>query len=220
MKLEQGQCTAVSGTDHYPAKWQDHDDMELASNCDASLTAAGLLSSALDHLDEAVFIVRSDCQLIYANRLALNLFEKKIAFGISQGHLIPAHDFSWSCWTDWVRRASISPMMEIRTLPCESHLIVNGLPLDHASDQSLVMIRCRESAESAKSSASVSAALYKLTRREQKVLESLLIGLCPKRIAAQDHVSISTIRSQIKAILSKSRQRSVQSLIALVGKFR
>lgn len=224
MELEQGRCTTAGGTSPNMGKWHEHEheheSSRMACKGEAGESIAGLLATALDQLDEAIFIIRSNCQLIHANRLAMNLLDKKIAFAISQGHLIPAHDFSWVCWTDWVRRASISSMVEIRSLPCESHLIVNGLPLDHASDPSLVMIRCCESAESAKNSASISAALYRLTHREQKVLESLLNGLCPKRIALQDHVAISTIRSQIKAVLSKSRHKSVQSLIALVSKFR
>ncbi len=54
-----------------------------------------------------------------------------------------------------------------------------------------------------------------LTQREQVVLAELIEGSCAEEIANQEYVSISTVRSQIKAILQKLGVNSQLAAVAM-----
>lgn len=58
----------------------------------------------------------------------------------------------------------------------------------------------------------------RLTPREQTVLGLLMAGFDPKSIAESSFVSISTVRSQIKSILSKLGVRSQVQAVALASR--
>lgn len=59
------------------------------------------------------------------------------------------------------------------------------------------------------------APFERLTPREQQVLAGLIDGLSADALAARDYVSIATIRSQIRAVLSKLGVSSQLAAVAL-----
>jgi DNA-binding NarL/FixJ family response regulator len=62
--------------------------------------------------------------------------------------------------------------------------------------------------------------LAKLTDRERAVLERLAQGHRAQSIAAEFHVSLTTIRSQIKSVLSKLKVSSQLEAVALLNEHR
>jgi DNA-binding CsgD family transcriptional regulator len=60
--------------------------------------------------------------------------------------------------------------------------------------------------------------LLKCTQAEAEVAASLLAGLTPARIAQDRRVSLSTVRTQIRALLEVSGMRRVAELIVLLAR--
>ena len=60
--------------------------------------------------------------------------------------------------------------------------------------------------------------LLKCTQAEAEVAASLLAGLTPARIAQDREVSLSTVRSQIRALLEASSTHHVAQLIVLLAR--
>jgi DNA-binding CsgD family transcriptional regulator len=60
--------------------------------------------------------------------------------------------------------------------------------------------------------------LLKCTQAEAEVAASLLAGLTPARIAQDRRVSLSTVRTQIRALLEVSGTRRVVELIVLLAR--
>jgi DNA-binding CsgD family transcriptional regulator len=60
--------------------------------------------------------------------------------------------------------------------------------------------------------------LLKCTQAEAEVAASLLAGLTPTRIAQERRVSLSTVRTQIRALLEVSGTRRVAELIVLLAR--
>ncbi len=109
-----------------------------------------------------------------------------------------------------------------------SALIDNGEPFDELFRTITVLLRSRFLSESAqRHSASLASAPAEerrrerlelfpaLTEREQVVLAELIEGHCAEDIAKRAFVSISTVRSQIKAILQKLGVNSQLAAVAL-----
>ncbi|MEZ5657996.1 MAG: LuxR C-terminal-related transcriptional regulator [Burkholderiaceae bacterium] len=60
---------------------------------------------------------------------------------------------------------------------------------------------------------------YSVSKAEARVLEGLLNGRRPKEIAARNHVAIATVRTQIRAILTKVAATSVAELMVRYDRF-
>lgn len=58
--------------------------------------------------------------------------------------------------------------------------------------------------------------LMSLSTREREVLEHLRLGRTPDEIARRDHVSVSTVRTQVSHVLRKLDVRSQLSAVALL----
>ena len=113
-------------------------------------------------------------------------------------------------------------------MPGSRHSIDNGEPFDELFRTITVLLRNRFLSESApRYSASLASASVEerrrerlelfpaLTEREQVVLAELIEGHCAEDIAKRAFVSISTVRSQIKAILQKLGVNSQLAAVAL-----
>ena len=64
---------------------------------------------------------------------------------------------------------------------------------------------------------SVSSCLERLTRREALVLDAMIDGLTAEEIAAAHFVALTTVRSQIRAVLQKLGVRSQLAAVALAS---
>ncbi len=58
--------------------------------------------------------------------------------------------------------------------------------------------------------------LERLTRREREVLDGLVAGLRPAEIAQRDFVSVTTVRNQVQAVLTKLNVHSQLEAVATV----
>jgi DNA-binding NarL/FixJ family response regulator len=59
----------------------------------------------------------------------------------------------------------------------------------------------------------------RLTRREREVLGGLTLGLRPAEIAQRDFVSVTTVRNQVQAILTKLNVHSQLEAVAMAHRF-
>lgn len=79
-----------------------------------------------------------------------------------------------------------------------------------------ILIRLEKPPELSESSRRYLRSHYRLTPAELTVLNGLLTGQPPRRIADEKGVAESTVRTQIKHTLSKTRTRSISELILKV----
>ena len=61
--------------------------------------------------------------------------------------------------------------------------------------------------------------LERLTARERQVLGGLMSGLRPAEIAQRDYVSVTTVRNQVQAILTKLNVHSQLEAVAMAHRF-
>jgi DNA-binding NarL/FixJ family response regulator len=74
----------------------------------------------------------------------------------------------------------------------------------------LARLRARRKAEQQRV-----AAFQQLTRRESAVLRQLAEGMSPEEIAQMSFVSLNTVRTQVRGILTKLEVRSVVAAVAM-----
>jgi len=65
----------------------------------------------------------------------------------------------------------------------------------------------------------IAAGFAQLTRREGEVLESLMAGLAPSQIAERDFVSVTTVRNQVQAVLTKLNVHSQLQAVAAAYRY-
>ncbi|WP_173054849.1 helix-turn-helix transcriptional regulator [Candidatus Nitrotoga sp. AM1P] len=119
-------------------------------------------------------------KLIYAIRLACGLNGPKIASGLRVG-------------------------MNSNTA---LHLLITPLPIDHQccyqTQQNMALIVIQELSSPTLPKKILLKQMYGMTLAEARVAIDLIKGMAPKEIAYEAGVAISTVRSQMKAIFSKT----------------
>lgn len=96
------------------------------------------------------------------------------------------------------------------------HVVAGGAILGRAAREALLDHLRRERALAMRSHAT----FERLTQREALVLGALVDGLSAEEIAEAHFVAVSTVRSQIRAVLQKLGVRSQLAAVALAGTHR
>ncbi len=86
-------------------------------------------------------------------------------------------------------------------------------------DQDCAVIMIRNLPEMAQLRSKAAETLYALTPSEVRVLEALLKGLTPQEVAAFTGTKITTVRTQIAAVLSKAGVKRQAELMAQIFNF-
>lgn len=193
----------------------------------AAKTTQGLLVScaALDVLPRPVCVVDGDLAIRYMNGAARSLFDASNAFNIRGNRLSTsdpkvgqrlAHDVKNACGAvPSLRAAPIHvpegqlSQYEIQIVPLDAQLavaIASPIPL------AMLLLRRVQPKETRKMTATHA---FDLTPAETAVAEALAKGLTPAEYAERRKVKISTVRSQIKSILSKTGCRRIAEVAML-----
>lgn len=131
-------------------------------------------------------------KLIYAIRLACGLHGPKIANGLRVG-------------------------MDSNTA---LHLLITPLPIDHQcyyqTQQNMALIVIQDLSFPLLPKKILLKQMYGMTLAEARVAIDLIKGMAPKEIASEAGVAISTVRSQMKAIFSKTGASKQADLLRML----
>ncbi len=186
----------------------------------ATASGSSLLMRMLDEIDYGLMLVAADGQLRYANRLALLELAAGGPLRLAGGLLCVQPEGE----PGRLRAALADAARGLRTLVKLGHkastLLLAVIPMDgeiEPSDPptSLLVFSKREAC------AELTLAFYArsngLTATESTVLLQLSQGLKPKDIAQGHRVDLSTVRTQISSIRTKTHTASIRELIARVA---
>ncbi len=188
--------------------------------------SATLSSAALAALPRGVVIVDAGMGIHYANPAAEALLNQSTGLRVSANRLgctvpalasllvrrvraacdaMPQVDPVPLYMTDESGRASI----EMHVVPLQPHLAADVMP---AQPMAMVLLRCPFYRTEWPRSAHRP---YGLTHAEMAALAAMIEGLTPGEHAERSGIRISTVRSQIKAILAKTGCRRIAEVVAL-----
>ncbi len=189
----------------------------------AGTGAAPNLSGFVEHYPDAIVLARTGGAVIYLNekarqlllagypiqqaedgRLALMDGDGRIdlAAAISAAMVQPPRSTIFAC------AGSCRPTYQVSVGPPRGRF-----------DQDCAVIMIRNLPEMAQMRSKAAATLYALTPSEVRVLEALLKGLTPQEVASFTGTKITTVRTQIAAVLSKVGVKRQAELMAQVFNF-
>lgn len=181
---------------------------------------AHCLTLMLDEVDYGVLLVDVDAQVRLVNHSARAELGAHHPLHICRGQLLArdaADAVALSAAVEaaaqrGMRRMLLLGRSELRT--CVAVVPLGTAALDEAPAAMVVLGR-RAVAENL--SVQCFARSHRLTPAETRVLEALCAGVPPGRIAAQQGVRISTVRTQIGCIREKTGARSIRALVSLLA---
>ncbi|MGE5097606.1 MAG: helix-turn-helix transcriptional regulator [Betaproteobacteria bacterium] len=183
----------------------------------AASSAADLLAASLE---TPALVVRADRRVSWMNRAA----EDWVRSGrvvLREGRLASVAGFAADVAT-LLNRALLERGLEA----CDSRLTLEAITATRAAGcgvgaprQAGILIVLREHGPNAPAAGALRTR-FLLTRAESELALALCAGVQLGEYAARRGVCVSTLRSQLKAILSKTGCRRQSELVALVGRLR
>lgn len=179
---------------------------------------ADLLMHVLDEVNQGLMVVGGDGRIRFANRQALDDLRRGGPLRVGDGMLVAAsrHD---NDELQWAITDAVKGRRRLATVGgAEAQIDVASVPmrLDEAAPPlALLLFGKRETVEVL--TVNFFAHTHSLTATEAEVLRHLCAGLRPKEIARLKRVAISTIRSHISSLRSKTHTNSIAELIRRVS---
>ncbi|MBP8307816.1 MAG: helix-turn-helix transcriptional regulator [Burkholderiaceae bacterium] len=176
-----------------------------------------LLAGVLDELDYGVMLLADDGRLLLANEVARALLRRGVLFSLVEGKPMPADVNQRRRWRALLDAcASNERKLDLFVSRTET-LSVALVPLAVASATGanasmLATFGRQRSCEPI--SLNAFARAFGLSATETRVLASLAAGRVPAEIAEAHQVAISTVRTQIKQVLSKTSYGTIRDVIA------
>lgn len=181
-----------------------------------------LLEHALHGLQTPILIVDDRMRVRFANRAAEQLLAERNALVYAAGVLSAVDAGENDALTAAIRSApgqkDVQPAyVGIGRNGLAAPLVVSITP-HAASAGRYVMILVRDPGVKQKPDGALLSSIYGLTEAEAEVVCLLATDCSPEQISALRAVSIATVRTQIRSVLSKTQSRTLASLIALANR--
>ncbi|WP_140634783.1 helix-turn-helix transcriptional regulator [Methylibium rhizosphaerae] len=180
--------------------------------------AAGseLLALVLDEIDYPVLVVGTDGILRFGNHLAMHECSGAGPLQLLQGQVSARHRADQGALTRALADAERGRRSLLPLQDTNGRVTVAVVPLRTGADAHVLLVLAkRQVCESL--SVSFFSKLHALTPAENTVLLALCKGLRPREIAEHQCVAISTIRTQVSSIRSKTAAGSIRELVKQVA---
>ncbi|MBV8123988.1 MAG: helix-turn-helix transcriptional regulator [Burkholderiaceae bacterium] len=180
----------------------------------ADSLSAHWLSLILEELDYGVLLVNSFGTLMHSNLAARRTMDEQYPVQIHDGMLRPVHEADQVPFFEALQRAETEGRRCLLRLGEGTHRRnVVVVPLNNQVNQAAVLLVLERRQLCADLAAQWFALRYGLTPTETEVLKSLSDGARPAEVAKLQGVAISTVRTQIQSIRSKSGAQSIGELM-------
>ncbi len=183
---------------------------------------SGLLEHALHGLGTPLLIVDDRMRVRFANRAAERVFADRTALICTAG-VLSAVDASENDALTAAIRSALGPKdvqpayVGIGRNKLATPLVASITPNATAAGR-YVTILVRDPGTKQKPDSALLNSVYGLTEAEVEVVRLLAMDCSPEQISDLRAVSIATVRTQIRSILSKTQSRTLASLIALANR--
>lgn len=192
---------------------------------------AAMTSAALDALPHAVMIVACDMRVRYMNSAAISLLANSTEIDVRADRLVASSAQIAPQLAQKVRKAGTPgqtsdplpvyafdadgrPTLEIRVAPLPAQLTSE---FDLQTQPLVIVLPKQRFTSIVRSHADQRP--FSLSRAEMSVANALASGSTPSEYADRAGVRISTVRSQIKAILAKTGARRIADIVVLFNDY-
>lgn len=172
------------------------------------------LHLVLEELDYGVLLVSGNGQLLYTNHAARRSLDATFPLLVENGHLRARLDSDGGPLFDALGRAEHEGrrcLLRMGDGSTRSNVVV--VPLNRNVEQAAVLLVLERQQLCADLAAQWFALRYGLTPTETEVLNLLSDGARPNKVAEEQGVAISTVRTQIQSIRAKSGAQSIGELM-------
>ena len=190
-----------------------------------------MASGALEALPHAVIIVAGDMRVRYMNSAAISLLASSMEIRVHADRLVALSARVAPQLAEGVRKACTPgqasdplpiyvlggdgrPTLEIRIAPLQAELTAEFAP---RTQPLAIVLPKQRFAHIARSHADQRP--FSLSRAEMDVATALASGSTPSEYADRAGIRISTVRSQIKAILAKTGLRRIADIVVLFNDY-
>ena len=177
------------------------------------------LSLVLEELDYGVLLLNAGGQVLHCNLAARRCLEAgNHPLLLAHGHVKARNSNDDEALTEALRAAEqagrrcLLKLTGGKNQSCQQANVV-VVPLNRDVSQAAVLLVLERPQLCGELAAQWFAMRYKLTPTETSVLKALSTGDKPGRVAQQQGVAISTVRSQIQSIRAKSGAGSISELL-------
>ena len=189
---------------------------ELARVADRSASLDQSLARLSEELAHGVLVVQHDRTLLHANQAARDELERNAVLGLAGDSIRPRSLDGRRCLDQALGRA-VQGSRSLITLQgnAQAVLTLAVVPLETTSDQQQGKVALLFSRASICASLMVSffARSHQLTSAEEVVLGQLCRGHSTPEIASLLSVAVSTVRTHVRSLCSKTRAAGVRELL-------
>jgi DNA-binding CsgD family transcriptional regulator len=204
--------------------------LDIAKQTEARLNQSSqtnsVLASGLDAFAGAMFIVSAKAELRHQNRAANIFLNSHKALQFHSGHLRFSSQKEDAQFLYALRLASppANRGSTFKTAPASGAVLdVSTTPLaptQHLASnwqEPLVLLIVSDTKDAASAAVRSMQQLYGLTPAESRLVGELAEGSTLQQIAALRAITLSTLRTQLKAVFSKTGSRRQVDLVRMVG---
>lgn len=179
----------------------------------------GLLAATLDEIDYGLLLLDRNQHVVHANHAARSEFDSEHPLELTQAHLQAQHPHDAALLRDALADVFQRAHRKLLTLgPASRRISISIVPLASAGAApawALVLIGKPQVCQDL--SVEAFARSHKLTPAETLVLKSLCRGARPAEIARTHNVALSTVRTHVGSIRSKTSVASIGALVRTVS---
>jgi DNA-binding CsgD family transcriptional regulator len=172
------------------------------------------LHLVLEELDYGVLLVTGLGQLLYTNHAARRSLRGPCPLQVQGGQLLPRHEADGAPLYEALGHAEAEGRRCLLLLgegATRANVVV--VPLNRRVEQAAVLLVMERQQLCADLAGQWFALRYGLTPTETEVLKRLSDGARPSRVAEEQGVALSTVRTQIQSIRAKSGAQSIGELM-------
>lgn len=178
------------------------------------------LAAMLDEIDYPMVLVNGESQLLHANQVARADMDNDHPLQLLGDELRVLHSQDVAPLREALQAAQQRGLRRLLTLGAEGQPVtvaVVPMPAIDGTTPRAVLLVLGKRQVCEQLSAQWFAREHNLTPAETQVLDALCAGLRPQEVAVQHGVAISTVRSQISSIRSKTGAQSIRALVRQVA---
>lgn len=180
-----------------------------------------VLVAALDQIDYPMVLVTEHARIVHANRAAIEAFAAPDGPFTLRGGMLVTQDGS----NESRLRRGLGQVLErgLRdtwtpvAASSRGERMVAAMSVQPSGSPRIALITLSRSRICQVLSVEGYARCHKLTAAETRVLQALCDGAQPREIAEEHGVRLSTVRAQIRMLLSKSGTRSLAELLRVMA---
>jgi len=182
-----------------------------------SSAMAHWLTLMLDEMDHGLLLVDAGGSLRHANQLGWQALQDGDCLRVSQGRVHPQHADELSPFLAALISACTGRRRMLNLSRPAGAMPVAFVPLPVPDDEGMAMLVLGKRRRCEMLTLDFFARTHGLTAAESKVLAGLCEGLRPKEVAREAGVAVSTVRSQISSIRTKTQTSSIGDLLNRVA---